>query len=692
MKNPIPFFKSILFSVLILSLFTQCKKDSDDPKDSENPLKNEIIAEQNKRLEKVVKSATTTLFLHGNVLDENGNPLSGVQVKVSDKTLTTNSEGYFVIEDAILKSEFAVVKAEKAGYMKGIRTFTPTAGAMNRIELVLQTKGTAQSLDASKGGELSFNGGKVKLNFPAGSIADAEGKAYTGSVKVSARYIDPELNDFASTMPGNLVGLTEGNELMGMISYGMANVELTDNSGNPLQVLVGKTVKVTMPAILDAPADMPVWHFNETYGLWVESGKAIKESTTYSFEANHFSIWNLDTKVEDGVEKVTITIKSSTNQLIANQKVDIYTNDFSNFLRTVYTDDKGQFTLIRTPKNLGLRIFTECQNIDKTLIIDNENEVITLNNLTGNAKVYQLSGTVKDCENIYADKFFTLKGLTESKISFSGKTNAEGKFETNIILCDVNPATKYQVQAMVYTGGNTVKLDTIEIVFSGANIEKDVNFCGAEEFDNPYLNPALTYGSVTDIDGNKYATIKIGTQTWMAENLKTTRYNDGTTIPNVTDNNAWYNLTTGAWSYYDNNSSYNTTYGKLYNWYAVNTGKLCPQGWRVPTDADWSQLTTYLGSNAGGKLKATGITNSGTGLWKSPNSGATNESGFTGLPGGNRYFDGTFYGIGGDGYWWSSTEGSTYDAWTRGLYDSSSSVYRLNFSKERGFSCRCLRD
>lgn len=684
MKKLIHFFKSILFSVLILSLFTQCKKDSEDPKDPENPLKNEIIAEQNKRLEKVVKSATTTLFLHGNVLDEKGNPLSGVQVKVSNKTLTTNSEGYFVTEDAILKSEFAVVKAEKTGYMKGIRTFTPTAGAMNRIELVLQTKGAAQSLDANKGGELTFDGGKVKLNFPAGSIADADGKVYSGSVKVSVRYIDPELNDFASTMPGNLVGLTDGNNFVGMISYGMANVVLTDNSGNPLQVLVGKTVKVTMLAIKNAPADMPVWHFNETYGLWVETGKAIKENATFSFEANHFSTWNLDTKVEDGVEKVNITIKSSTNQLIANQKVDIYTSDFSNFLRTVYTDDKGQFTLLRTPKNLGLRIFAECQNIDKTVNIATENVIVTLNNLTGSAKVYQLSGTVKDCDINYANSYVTLQGLTEKKISFAGRTNAEGKFETSYILCDVNASTKYQVQAMVFTGNGTVKIDTIEITFSSTIIQKDINFCDAVEVENPDLNPDLTYGSVTDIDGNKYATIQIGTQTWMAENLKTTRYNDGTVIPNVTDNAAW-EIPTGAWSYYDNDSTYNT--GKLYNWNAVNTGKLCPQSWHIPTDAEWTVLTDYLGGEeaAGGKMKSV------TG-WESPNTGATNERGFSGLPGGYRIGGREFLNIGFVGYWWSATEYNPDAARYRKLIHNNSNVGSDYSGKGSGLSCRCLRD
>jgi uncharacterized protein (TIGR02145 family) len=194
----------------------------------------------------------------------------------------------------------------------------------------------------------------------------------------------------------------------------------------------------------------------------------------------------------------------------------------------------------------------------------------------------------------------------------------------------------------------------------------------------------------TDIDGNEYSTIIIGTQVWMAENLKTTKYNDGTDIPNVTDNTEWENLSTGAYAWYDNDQASNgDTYGALYNWYAVETGQLCPVGWHVPTDEEWTTLNDYLGGEkvAGGKLKEAGTTH-----WKDPNEGATNETGFTALPGGYRISNGTFYYIGDTGYWWSATEGSTIDAWSRGMYFNNSNVSWGSNYKEDGFSVRCLRD
>ena len=203
------------------------------------------------------------------------------------------------------------------------------------------------------------------------------------------------------------------------------------------------------------------------------------------------------------------------------------------------------------------------------------------------------------------------------------------------------------------------------------------------------FNPDVTYGTMTDQDGNVYKTVTIGTQTWMAENLRTTKYNDGTAIPNVTDDDEWGALTTGSYCNYNNMTGTDSiaTYGRLYNWYAVNTGKLAPTGWHVPSDAEWTVLTDYLGgtSIAGGKLKEIGTTH-----WQSPNTGATNVAGFTALPGGYRSSSGTFSYVGGLGYWWSATEYSTTHAYYRSILYSD--VGREDGVKEVGFSVRCVRD
>jgi uncharacterized protein (TIGR02145 family) len=197
--------------------------------------------------------------------------------------------------------------------------------------------------------------------------------------------------------------------------------------------------------------------------------------------------------------------------------------------------------------------------------------------------------------------------------------------------------------------------------------------------------------SISDYDGNVYSTVQIGEQIWMAENLKTTRFNDGSVIPLVTDNTAWSILTSSAYCWYNNNeATYKNPYGALYTWYAVKTNKLCPAGWSIPTDAEWTTLTSYLGGEdeAGGQLKETGYTH-----WNSPNTGATNETYFTALPGGHRYrLNGTFYDINRYGYWWSSSEDETQTAWGRNIYYDASNVYRDYYFKNEGFSVRCIKD
>jgi uncharacterized protein (TIGR02145 family) len=202
-------------------------------------------------------------------------------------------------------------------------------------------------------------------------------------------------------------------------------------------------------------------------------------------------------------------------------------------------------------------------------------------------------------------------------------------------------------------------------------------------------------GKVSDMDGNVYNTIKIGTQTWMLENLKTTKYKDGTSIPYVTSSTGWLNLETPAYCYYNNNGANKVLYGALYNWYTAATDKLCPEGWHVPSKADWTVLTYFLGgpSFAGGKLKEAGTVH-----WDSPNL-ADNSSGFTALPGGSRWSNVNsvnFQSLGGQASFWSSTEEEDYEtiAYVMWLTHPNLRVDSLgvSFPKKCGLSVRCLRD
>jgi len=198
--------------------------------------------------------------------------------------------------------------------------------------------------------------------------------------------------------------------------------------------------------------------------------------------------------------------------------------------------------------------------------------------------------------------------------------------------------------------------------------------------------------TVTDLDGNVYKTVNIGTQVWMKENLKVTRYRNGSVIgttPSATLDVSSESTPKYQWAYNGNESSV-VTYGRLYTWYVVTDSRnVCPTGWHLPTDAEWTTLTDYLGGAkiAGGKLKETG-----TAHWQSPNTGATNETGFTALPGSYRSINGEFNHYGNYGGWWSSTEFNTYMAWPRYMTGIASYVGRYGYGKSIGFSVRCLKD
>jgi len=270
---------------------------------------------------------------------------------------------------------------------------------------------------------------------------------------------------------------------------------------------------------------------------------------------------------------------------------------------------------------------------------------------------------------------------------------------------DVNNDSNVDILDIVYLINYKYKSGPEPISMQSADVNADGN---VDILDIVYLinykyksGPVPDCGIVIDIDGNVYGTVTIGGQVWMAENLKVTHYRNGDAVPNVTDNAAWSGLNSGAYCNYNNDINNVATYGRFYNWYAVvDSRNIAPAGWHIPTDAEWKQLEMYLGmsqaqadaifsrgTTEGGKMKE-----AGTMHWFTPNIGATNESGFSALPGGYRETNGHSDTMGSNAFFWSSTEFDSGRAWYRHLSFSGSQVYR-NYDDERfGFSVRCVRD
>jgi uncharacterized protein (TIGR02145 family) len=300
-------------------------------------------------------------------------------------------------------------------------------------------------------------------------------------------------------------------------------------------------------------------------------------------------------------------------------------------------------------------------------------------------KVYTSAATYIGTKWAVLNGNVNAKGLT-TLVTFEYGTTTEYQYSLNAdpdtltesvakyvlaILTDLTPGTEYHFRIKA--------VNSVDSAYGG-----DLTFT-TSSLSNNFLvfNPTLTYDSVTDFEGNEYKTIQIGSQTWMAENLRSIKYNDGEEIPFLFSNSSWEDATAPGYCWYNNDSS---AYGALYNRYAINTNKLCPAGWHVPDDDDWAALIDNVGGEpSGGKnLKETGTTH-----WSIMNSVATNESGFTALPAGYRNYSGAFKEISVKAYWWSAAENGNYVSlsYSYSNVDRSSTAYMTS-----GFSVRCVKD
>jgi uncharacterized protein (TIGR02145 family) len=276
-------------------------------------------------------------------------------------------------------------------------------------------------------------------------------------------------------------------------------------------------------------------------------------------------------------------------------------------------------------------------------------------------------------------------------------TNTINASLTDITLINLTPASTYEFQMRTKCNNNPSEFSpysTLYNFYSGSS-GTALHSCGPDSVHNSQLS----YGLLTDQQGNNYKTILIGSQEWMAENLYSSIYRNGDPINNITGNTQWQNATSGAWCHFNNNSQFECPYGKLYNWYAVaDSRNLCPTGWHIPTDTEWNILIQHLDSmyspnatasqsdSAGGKIKTSGFA-----FWSPSTDTSSNSSGFSGLPAGNRSSIGVFSNLYAYANWWSASV-NVDNSWYRSVRYFNNDIYRFSSNRSSGFSVRCLKD
>ena len=408
---------------------------------------------------------------------------------------------------------------------------------------------------------------------------------------------------------------------------------------------------------------------NVHIGIYNAAGHLITQKTGMLPQGTHF--YKLG-GVGMGTYIVAVSTNSNKRSVVLISTVAGQSEPSIVHVNSNYTRDYGEEkTTVDATKNAVEMQYNDGENLKFTAFLNNfisteelvptSSQIVNFNFLAPIAAFSVDVATIAEGETVT----FTDQSLN-NPVSWSWNFG-DGSSST-----EANPLHTY----------NSAGTYTVELMVSndyGFDTETKINYITVESGGN----------SITDIDGNVYATIQIGEQKWMVVNLKTTKYNDGTFIELIADNAAWENNTTGAYCWLNNDEpQYGETNGALYNWNAVNRGNLCPNGWHVPTNDEWTVLKNYVAAdghsgNEGTALRATfGWPNGGNG---------TDDYGFTALPGDMRFDNGNFSDFD-FGYWWSSTEYNPTNAWFIGLYGNYNPIYQSNYSKQSGYSIRCLKD
>lgn len=373
--------------------------------------------------------------LVGQVVGENGEPIAGASVVMGSLATTTNEAGLFRFRNATLNAGGTYVRVSRPGYFPGSDRFFPLPNANNVIRIGLIPRRIAGSVSATAGGVVALaNGAKVEL--PANGIMDENGDAYTGTVEVAAHWLNPDAENLADIMPGNLQGVDLNDREVSMASFGMMAVELQSPDGRKLQVATGKRAKLTFPLPdafrAEAPASIPLWYFDEALGLWVEEGEAELQNGTYVGEVAHFSFWNCDLPFP--LVNITGTLTLNNGGPAAGQHIFATANNLNISASTV-TNANGGFAG-KVPKNepLTFSIWTGCGLASISVgPFSQDTDLGTININTGEL-ITSISGQLVDCSNAPITDGAVL--ITWSNNTYVITVDANGNFNGDITTCD----------------------------------------------------------------------------------------------------------------------------------------------------------------------------------------------------------------------------------------------------------------
>ncbi|MFK8006169.1 MAG: carboxypeptidase-like regulatory domain-containing protein [Saprospiraceae bacterium] len=451
--------KIILLMLAGVLAFASCKKDTI------------IVDPPSPPIDNTRNFVQVNTSVAGQVVDKDNTPISDALVSFGTETISTDENGIFTFEDVSVLENRAFVTVEKDGYFHGSRTFFAYANQRSNVKISLLEK-TIQGTVGASGGTVSTPEG-VQLNFPANAVANADGSPYTGTVQVAAQYLDPTAENIENIMPGDLRGITTDNVEEGLTTYGMVAVELLGSNDELLNVADGKTVQLTMPVgsaqLSSAPAEIPLWYFDETTGVWKEEGKATLQGDKYIGDVSHFTFWNCDINWDliylDGTVLLDGVILEGSNVCLSfdnggwNSTACDYTNSAGVFSGQVPTNTIFTIEVYGPAGNCGTAAFYTAEigpfTADVTL------DVIDLDGSAINESTLNVTGSMVDCDNNTVTNGYAK--ITVGYYTFYSYT-VDGTLDFTFIHCgtltddvevtfyDINGATKSELSTYPMSG------------------------------------------------------------------------------------------------------------------------------------------------------------------------------------------------------------------------------------------------
>ncbi len=474
---------ALLLSVTAILVFNSCQKEI-----------NELSVTPNGNTDLTTR---VNASVSGFVTDENNTAVSGATVKFGTTTVMTDEYGYFRFALTSVIKNAAMVSVTYPGYFKGIKTFIAEEGKSAFFRIALLPKTASGTFNATSGGVVSLPNG-LSISFPSNAISDftsSNSSPYSGTVHVSFHWLNPTANNLAQIMPGDLRGIDNNGALKLLQTYGMAAVELTGDAGQLLNITTGKTATITFPIptsiVGRAPANIPLWSFDEALGLWKQEGNAVKTGTNYVGEVSHFSFWNCD--VPNNYVQFNCTVVNANGAPIPYAWVKISLVSDPYYSRYGLTDSSG-YVAGAIPDNaqLKLEVFTDfaCGLPAYTQTFTTANANVSLGNITIPNNVINLAtlaGTVTDCSNNPVSNGYLL--MMKNGQYYRYGLSASGSFDFSTILCNGSENATFIAEDITAAQQSTPLNFTIN---SGANTLGNFQACGitAQQFFNYTINGA----------------------------------------------------------------------------------------------------------------------------------------------------------------------------------------------------------